>query len=159
MVAFMFASAIANGAEPPAKARTPDWRFYRTVDKMTDKVTCVVSTPNGPTTWDLRNGRVAIFSKEPMTVRSDVVFSFQARIDKNEPLSFPFRFPIANVAFADFLVLKEMFTQMQRGRTLLVRLATGMVTFEREYELKSFPAAYEKYVACMTEVFGDKFDR
>jgi hypothetical protein len=160
MAAFMLASAIANGAEPPTKARTPDWRFYRTVDKMTDKVQCVISTPNGPITWDLRNGRVAIFSKEPMAVRSDAVFVFKARIDKNEPLSFPyFRLSVSNLALADFLALKEMFTQMQSGSTLLVRFGTAMVSFEREYELRSFPAAYNKYLACMTEAFGDKFDR
>jgi len=159
MVAFMFASAIANGAEPPAKARTSDWRFYRTVDKMTDKVQCVVSTPNGPITWDLRNGQVAIFSKQPMGV-PDAAFVFKARIDKNEPLSFPFfRIPVPQLALADFLALKEMFRQMESGSTLLVRFGTAIVTFEREYELKSFPAAYKKYLACMTEAFGDKFDR
>lgn len=159
MAAFVFASMVANAAEPSAKPRTPDWRFYRTVDKMTDKVQCVVSTPNGPVTWDLRNGRVAIFSKQPMGV-SDTAFLFQARIDKNKPLSFPFfQISVPQLALADFLAVKEMFTQMESGRTLFVRFGTSIVTFEREYELKSFPAAYKKYLACMTEAFGNKFDR
>ena len=147
--------ADAYGAFPmPKTARAQGWTFSRQTDKMTDKVRCMLSAPDDRAMLSLFNGNLNVLTEAPMAQRTDDVFVFRARVDKNEQTSLPFRFIATNIAVVDVGSAKPLLDQMQSGKSLLVRMGTERFTFERQYELRTFASAYSKYTACVAETDG-----
>lgn len=146
-------SGVATAAESKPVA-SPVWKFSRVVDKMTDKVTCVLRAPDAKLglQFQVNGKRTTVYLNSRDLKLLDGRVSVKVRVDKNPPLDtyYDWGSPTAVAAFEQDAFAKKWFAAMASGKSVVVRLSSkGGVTIEEEYTLDGFNSSLVDYNACL----------
>lgn len=162
LILFLIVFAVVPLAAQPIPI-TPEWKVTRSVDKITDEVTCMLQSPLAEfadkenvdvkkwpvlTLW-LSNGKWHIVStvRPPFAYRNVLV-----RVDSNKAIDFAIVRTNVTAELEDKGKSALLINQLKNSKAILLRLG---VSVEETYDLKIsstfFNDGYSKYKECLSK--------